>query len=296
MITHVQGSVMTGSVPRSLPLSFEVLREGTVVPTLEEMTFPVYRKFLALRPTPRHPELGDRRVVQPVGLVAWQGEHPVGLLLAERPVEAPDRAELLSVYVEVDRRNAGVATGLVDRLEQHLRAAGVKTVSAVYMTGKPGIAAMERVFEKCRWTPPEARTISVWFTPEEAMRMPWFGRIVVEPPDFENLCLGRRDAGREGGAHALARGCAVDPARARAVAPRLLRLRPGVEHRPAPPRHHRRLDHQPRSAAGERALHVSVHEAGSQPARTHAHALHGVDSAARTRRVRGLFVRGAYLL
>ena len=128
--------------------------------------------------------------MQPVGLVAWQGERPVGLALAERSIEAPDRAEVLSVFVESDRRNDGVATGLVHRLEQHLRAAGVRTVTAVYMTGKPGIAAMERVFEKCRWTPPEARTISVWFTPEEAMRMPWFGRIEVETPDFENCASG----------------------------------------------------------------------------------------------------------
>jgi GNAT superfamily N-acetyltransferase len=185
MRTDTQGSLMTRSIPRSLPLSFEVLREGTVVPDLEAMTFPVYRRFLALRPTPRHPELGDKRVVQPLGLVAWQGERPVGLLLAERPVEAPDRAEVLSLFVSDDRRNAGVATGLVHRLEQHLRAAGVRTVTAVYMTGKPGIAPMERVFEKCRWTPPEARTISVWFTPEEAMRMPWFGRLEIAASELE---------------------------------------------------------------------------------------------------------------
>jgi GNAT superfamily N-acetyltransferase len=176
---------MTRSIPRPLPLSFEVLREGTVVPELEEMTFPVYRRFLALRPTPRHPELGDKRIVQPLGLVAWQGERPVGLLLAERPVEAPDRAEVLSVFVEGDRRNAGVATGLVHRLEQHLRAAGARTITAVYRTGKPGIAPLERVFEKCGWAPPEARALKVHFTPEEAMRMPWFGRISLGAPEFE---------------------------------------------------------------------------------------------------------------
>lgn len=175
---------MTRPTSRSLPLSFEVLREETVVPPLEDMTFPAYRKFLALRPMPRHPEQGDRRIVQPLGLVAWHGETPVGLLLAERSIEAPDRAEVLSVFVEPDRRNTGVASGLIHRLEHHLRASGVRNVTAVYMTGKPGIGPMERVFEKCGWTPPETRSISVRFSPEEARRMSWFGRYTLGP-DFE---------------------------------------------------------------------------------------------------------------
>jgi len=176
---------MSRPTPRLVPLSFEVLRETTVVPRLLDMTFPAYRKFLALRPVVRHPEQGDKRLVQPVGLVAWQGESPVGLALAERPVEAADRVELLSLFVEEDRRNAGVATGLVRRLEEHLRASGVTSLSAVYMTGKPAIAAVERVFEKSNWTPPEPRTISVTFTPEEALRTPWAGHAPLRSPEFE---------------------------------------------------------------------------------------------------------------
>jgi GNAT superfamily N-acetyltransferase len=166
------------------PLSFEVLRPETVVPKLHEMTFPSYRKFLTLEPGVRHPEQGDKRVVQPVALVAWQGELPVGMILAERPVEAAAKAEILSIFVAADRRNTGVATGLVRRLEEHLRANGVITLSAVYMTGTAGIPAIERVFEKAGWLPPETRAISVRFTPDEALRTPWFGRVSL-PEGFE---------------------------------------------------------------------------------------------------------------
>ncbi|HEY8550206.1 MAG TPA: GNAT family N-acetyltransferase [Vicinamibacterales bacterium] len=172
-------------MPVTIPISCEVLRPDTVVPALQDMTFPAYRKFLALQPAPRHPEQGDKRVVQPIGLVAWQGRTPVGLAIAEQPFDAPEKVELLSLFVVADARNGGIGTRLVGTLESHLSALGVRSMHAVYMTGKPGIPALERVFEKCGWTAPETRAISVRFTPEEALRTPWFGRVTLPASEFE---------------------------------------------------------------------------------------------------------------
>lgn len=166
-------------------LSFEALKVETVVPELFEMTFPSYRKFLTLEPSPRHPEQGDKRIVQPVGVVGWQGETPVGLLLAERPLETFHAAEVLSIFVVSTYRNRGVGTRLVETLEGLLAGSGATEVSAVYMTGKPDIMAVERIFEKRGWSAPETRAISVRFAPEEALKTPWFDRVTLPQPEFE---------------------------------------------------------------------------------------------------------------
>ena len=50
---------------------------------LAAMTFPVYRPMLTLAPTTRHPEQGDARRVQPIGVLARFAGRPVGLVLGD---------------------------------------------------------------------------------------------------------------------------------------------------------------------------------------------------------------------
>lgn len=145
------------------------------------MTFPAYSHLLQLRPAPRHPEQGDEKLVQPVGVVAAAGQGILGLALAEVPLAAGGVPELLSLFVDEGLRGRGLATELLARLEEELRTMGGRELRAVYMTGKPSIPALERVFVKRGFGAPDARTLTLRFTPEEALQTPWFRRVRLGP-------------------------------------------------------------------------------------------------------------------
>lgn len=143
------------------------------------MTFPAYRHLLGLQPGPRHPGEGDERPIQPLGVVAWHAGEAAGLALAELPLEGSGVPEVLSLFVRPESRSQGAATALVGWLEAEIGRRGFRELEAVYMTGKPAVAALERVFEKRRWDPPVVRTVTVRFTPEEAAATPWYGRVAL---------------------------------------------------------------------------------------------------------------------
>jgi GNAT superfamily N-acetyltransferase len=134
-----------------------------------EMTFPAYRPLLSVLGSV-NPQTGGR----PVAQYATVAGRPVGLVLAETAPGDAAGAEIYSLFVAAGYRGQGIGTRLVAGLEEELRAYGVSRVEAVYMTGKPAIAAVERIFEKCGFMPPEQRKIVVRFTPEEAETTEWY--------------------------------------------------------------------------------------------------------------------------
>lgn len=134
------------------------------------MTFPLYRPLLALLGTGAADEEGAR----PVARLARVGDAPLGLVVAALPTADRPAAELLSIFVDEEARNRGLATALLAGLEADLARLGVREVTAVYMAGKPGTAALERVFEKRAFTPPRLRKVVVQCTPEEASRTDWY--------------------------------------------------------------------------------------------------------------------------
>jgi GNAT superfamily N-acetyltransferase len=145
------------------------------------MTFPSYRHLLHLRAAPRHPEQGDDRVVQPLGMVARLDGRPVGLALAEAPVGAPadepELPEVLSLFVQPDSRNRGVATALLEGLEAALAGRGFAEVKGTFMSGRAANDALVRVLAKRGWTPPAVRTVTLRFTPQGSRDTPWYGRL-----------------------------------------------------------------------------------------------------------------------
>jgi GNAT superfamily N-acetyltransferase len=149
------------------------------------MTFPAYRHLLALTPAPRHLDDTEQPTIQPVGVAALVDRQAVGLVLADTPIEGGRHPEVLSLFVHRDWRGKGLGTTLVGALEDCLRDAGHSVVDAVYMTGRPTTAAVERIFHKRGWGSPVTRAISVRFTPEEATRTPWFKRVSLPPGDYE---------------------------------------------------------------------------------------------------------------
>ena len=151
------------------------------------MTFPAYRHLLALQPSPRHPEQGDAEIVQPIAVVAWHEGAPAGMALAEMPSSVAEgaSAELLSLFVEPDLRGQGMGTALVAQLAEVLRQRGLARLTTVYMTGKPGIPPFERVLAKDGWEAPVTRTVTLRFTPEEALSTPWFARFTLPASEYE---------------------------------------------------------------------------------------------------------------
>lgn len=139
------------------------------------MTFPSYRPILGAIGSV-NPATGGR----PLARYVEDAGRPVGLALAEIAADGAS-AEILSLFVAADRRGQGLAAALVDGLERDLRASGVPRLEAVYMTGKPSIPAVERVFEKCGFDRPELRKIVVRFTPEEAATTEWWRRAKLPP-------------------------------------------------------------------------------------------------------------------
>ena len=149
-----------------------------------QMTFPIYRQLLDLTPTTRHPEQGDQRWVKAMAIGAWKDGEPSGLILVELPLEDgpapgilslgdadPDErsAQLLSVYVKPSDRFQGIASALFGELENRVRELGFANLRAVYTTGKPSIAHLERIFGRYGWSSPSARSLSVRFTPETVL-------------------------------------------------------------------------------------------------------------------------------
>jgi GNAT superfamily N-acetyltransferase len=166
-------------------LEIDVLKAGEVT-SFANMTFPAYRHLLAQQPTPRLPSEPEQRLIHPVALAARHSETPVALALAELPAPGADGgSELLSVFVAREHRGQGIATALVEAMEQALGKRGAAAVEAVYTTGKPSIAAIERIFEKRGWEPPLLRTITVRFTMAEALSTPWYGRMGLLPAGAE---------------------------------------------------------------------------------------------------------------
>ena len=135
-----------------------------------QMTFPLYRPLLPLLGTGAADPQGHR----PIACRALVGDAMAGLLLAARSAEHPAAAELLSIFVAPDHRGRGIATALVACLEAAARDAGVVELSGSYMTGKPSIDALERVFVRRGFEPPVLRMVVLKFTPEEARECDWY--------------------------------------------------------------------------------------------------------------------------
>lgn len=155
------------------------------IAAVSSMTFPAYRHLLQLAPTPRHPEQGDTTTIKPLAVAAWVDGQPIGLAVAEVPAGPAGLPELLSLFVRETHRRQGVADALVDAVEGEVAARGFETVQAVYTTGKPEIDTVERLFSRRGWHDPIARTVTVRFSPAQALATNWFGRLEFPRDDYE---------------------------------------------------------------------------------------------------------------
>jgi len=152
-----------------------------------ELTFPAYRRLLALEVTVRHPEQGDELRIRPVAVGAWRGARPVGLALAEVPAAGSGEAEMLSLFVAPEERNGGLGRRLTARISEELAREGAASVRAVWTSGRPAIDYLERILAAERWSAPAARTVSVRFRPEEMLTLSLFSprHLAALDPGFD---------------------------------------------------------------------------------------------------------------
>lgn len=151
---------------------------------LEPMTFRAYRHLLALNPGPRLPGEVDSPPIQPVAIRAGEEGRSVGLALAELPLTTGREPELLSLFVEPRSRGRGVGTRLLERVVHEVHKAGFSRVRAIYNTGTPASPIVEHLLDKCGWQTPVLRSVTVRFTPEEALRVPWLDKYSL-PAQYE---------------------------------------------------------------------------------------------------------------
>ncbi|HEY9897740.1 MAG TPA: GNAT family N-acetyltransferase [Pantanalinema sp.] len=132
-------------------------------PAYSGLTFPAFRPLLA----PLAPEA--------VAIAAQVEGIPAGLALAVRD-ERGEHAELCSLYVPRAHRGRGIASSLLERLEEALSGAGVREVTGVYLTGKPSIPALEHLLVRGGWEAPESRMLVVRAHYDAMARAPWVQR------------------------------------------------------------------------------------------------------------------------
>ena len=155
--------------------TFMMLDSAAMADGFRHMTFPAFRDLLDFDPAKRAPLAVGARV----------NEHPVGLALAA-PTGAPGGGELLSLYVDQDYRRRGVAGELMRQTLAACAARGAAEISATYMSGQAGTAAVERIFESSGWDAPETRMLVVRCSLESIKAAPWLNRFTV-PPGYEVL-------------------------------------------------------------------------------------------------------------
>lgn len=147
--------------------------ENSTAAKYERLTFPSFRSQLL--------DLESQKSI--VAIAASDLEQPVGLALGKIQPDGSS-AEVLSIFVAAPYRCAGLGTTLLTRLELELHQKGCTNVKLVYMTNKPTTPALERLLQKCNWTPPEPRMLVCKGKGESVMEAPWMKKYSSLPASY----------------------------------------------------------------------------------------------------------------
>jgi GNAT superfamily N-acetyltransferase len=144
--------------------------------SLSSMTFPAFRHLLTLEPQPlyldrRH---GSGAPIRPLAMKATVSGVPLGLILAGLPIDGRGEPELYSLFVDPRVRRRGIGFGLMEAVTEAIADEGFGSVRAVYMTGKPNIVAIEKIFWMQGWSPPDARMIVLRITLGDFEKLPFW--------------------------------------------------------------------------------------------------------------------------
>jgi GNAT superfamily N-acetyltransferase len=152
--------------------TLNILKDSTAA-KYKNLTFPSFRYFLQ--------KIGSEKSL--IAIAASYLEQPIGLAFGE--IKQDDNSgEVYSIFVEPQYRCTGIGTNLLMRLEEELRGRGCTKIKLVYMTGKPTTLALERLLQKCNWTPPQPRMLVCKGNAETIMEANWIKKYSRLPSSY----------------------------------------------------------------------------------------------------------------
>lgn len=140
-------------------IRYEQLQPGT--PGFSEFTFPKYHDLLSFVPPPA-----------PIAIAAWDGDQPVGLLLARQTLDK-SFAVLFSIMVKAPYRQHGIGTSLLRQLDQILIDQGISCLRCNYLTTLPCAASLENLLAREGWSDPKPNMLILRCTLESVRGAPW---------------------------------------------------------------------------------------------------------------------------
>jgi len=134
------------------------------------MTYPRHRAAL----------LAPQDSKSSVAVGVYLDSQPLALALASVD-RATHAAELLSLFCQASHRKRGLGTALLVSLEEELKKRGCVCLSCVWSSGAAGAAALDRILQRCGWSPPQERML-LCTADEEIMKAPFF-----HPPIYDRI-------------------------------------------------------------------------------------------------------------
>lgn len=152
--------------PGAIRLRSAWLATQEVVARYDALTFPRFSKRLSIQ-TVHAPVLM---------IVAVEHGRAVGAVIAEHAEQATN-GRLLSCWVRPDRRNEGVGTALLQRVEDLLRSRGCTELKVQYRSNWTGTAVFEHMLKRSGWRPPYcSQLLCVNHDLPRLMQTPWLQR------------------------------------------------------------------------------------------------------------------------
>jgi len=109
----------------------------------------------------------------PVIIAAKHDNKPIGMAIAQ-PEDSQKQAELLSLWVDKDYQNQGIATELLNRIEQECLGRDVFRLYCQYLNDNDTSPALERTLKKCNFSKPEPKMLAIRCSIESIKTAPWF--------------------------------------------------------------------------------------------------------------------------
>ena len=169
------------------PVEFEILN-CLSSHLYSRMTFPSFRVALeSVSSDGRYSAIGASCLGQPAGLVIAESKGR--------------QTGILSLYVDRAHRGRGLATSLLQRIEEHVTRLGSNSLRIGYLEKSEQSAALERVLQKCGWPAPVPHKVYATFRPSRMLEAP-FMKDYELPAGFEmvlwrDLTESQRDMLRE---------------------------------------------------------------------------------------------------
>ncbi|MCF8056237.1 MAG: TIGR03032 family protein [Desulfocapsa sp.] len=172
----------TVAPPTQRTASQSQTREGTALLRLQLSCQELETRYGGLT----FPSVGQRLAVQQLNeplicSLVIDGKQTVALIVAE--IREEGKALLISLMVLPPYRGKGVATRLLQDMEQQLAERGLTRLSVYYRSNWSSLVGFERVLQKCGWQEPIPHSLQCRTDIDHISKAPWVQKMRL-PPEF----------------------------------------------------------------------------------------------------------------